>query len=185
MMPDPSIPDERFVDGLLAAVPVLANHALKEAIFEQSSSRLRRQRRMRMVGRVGLLAACFLGGMGAMAMLHSPEVVEKIVVVSVPKEAVPAVVDTQPNPIREKSPAQLEMEAESTTVKAESARRFREAGDRYLRDEANYGAALRCYRNFLDEAEETDLRPSESDTYLLVSLINARKKEKSNVQADR
>jgi hypothetical protein len=75
------------------------------------------------------------------------------------------------------SAAELELEAEKTLVKADSARRFREAGDRYLSDFADYQSALRCYRNFLDEADAADRAVTSEDTWLLTSLKRARKQE--------
>ena len=79
--------------------------------------------------------------------------------------------------VQVRSPAELELEAEKTLVKAEAARRFREAGDVYLRDYADYRAALRCYRNFLDEADPADLTVTPEDTWLLTSLKRAREQE--------
>jgi hypothetical protein len=75
------------------------------------------------------------------------------------------------------SPAELELAAEQAPEKAEAARRFREAGDRYLREFADYRAALRCYRNFLDEADPADQAVSPADTWLLTSLKRAREQE--------
>jgi hypothetical protein len=75
------------------------------------------------------------------------------------------------------TPAQIELEAERALAKEESSRLFREAGDRFLREEQDYQAALRCYRNFLDEAADTELAAADSDTWLLTSLKNARRKE--------
>jgi hypothetical protein len=79
--------------------------------------------------------------------------------------------------VRALSPAQIELEAEKTLVKSEAARRFREAGDLYLRDYADYRAALRCYRNFLDEADPADRQITPDDTWLLTSLKRAREQE--------
>jgi hypothetical protein len=70
--------------------------------------------------------------------------------------------------------------AEQMTEKAEAAKRVREAGDRYLRDAADYQSALRCYRHFLDGADAADLVVSPSDSWLLTSLKRAREQE--NVQ---
>ena len=61
-------------------------------------------------------------------------------------------------------------------VRADSARLFREAGDRYLREYADYRAALRCYRNSLD-ADPDALTISPDDTWLLTSLKRAREQE--------
>ena len=81
--------------------------------------------------------------------------------------------------VKARSPAELELEAEQIDVKAESARRFREAGDRYLSEFADYRAALRCYRNFLDEADPADRAVTPKDTWLLTSLKHAREQETS------
>ena len=78
---------------------------------------------------------------------------------------------------RPQSPADLELLAEQTPEKAEAARRFRQAGDRYLREFADYRAALRCYRNFLDEADPADRAVAPDDTWLLTSLKRAREQE--------
>jgi hypothetical protein len=75
------------------------------------------------------------------------------------------------------SPFELELEAEQTLARTESARRFREAGDLYLRDFADYRSALRCYRNFLDTAGAADLAVNSEDTWLLTSLKRAREQE--------
>jgi hypothetical protein len=75
------------------------------------------------------------------------------------------------------SPAELELAAEQIDDKPTAARRFREAGDRYLKDLADYRAALRCYRNFLDEADLADRAVTPDDTWLLTSLKRAREQE--------
>jgi hypothetical protein len=126
-----------------------------------------------MAVKAGLLAACFLGGMATMALFHN-EPAQVVVVTTI---APPSVADAPPTPERRLTPAQIEIEAELATAKADSARRFREAGDQYLADEGNYAAAIRCYRNFLDEADAADLVSTPSDTWLLASLKNARTKE--------
>ena len=90
------------------------------------------------------------------------------------------VADTPGSPVetpRRLSPGELELEAEKTLVKADSARLFREAGDSYVRDRADYQSALRCYRNFLDEAAPAERTVSPEDTWLLTSLKRAREQE--------
>ena len=166
--------DEAFVDELLAGRPGPANAGLKECLWRQTAAQLRRRRCWRLAARQGLLVACFLGGMGTMALVRSEPEPAKVVVVTVVE---PRPADPAPLPERRLTAAELELEAEKTLVKEESARRFREAGDRYLGEEQNIAAALRCYRNFLDEAGDTDLGDAQTDTWLLTSLKNARHKE--------
>jgi hypothetical protein len=165
--------DEEFVDELLAGRPVPENAGLKEGLWRHTSAQLRRRRCWRLAARPALLAACFLGGMGTMGLVRpEPEPAKVIVTVVEPRPADPA-----PLTERRLTAAELELEAEKTLVKEESARRFREAGDRYLGEEQNIAAALRCYRNFLDEAGDAGLGNAQTDTWLLTSLKNARHKE--------
>jgi hypothetical protein len=165
--------DEAFLDELLAAAPGVGNLSLRESLLRRTSIHLRRRRLVRTAAKVGLLATCFAGGMVTMALVPN-EPAQVVVVTTI---AAPNKPDAPPAPERRLTPAQIEIEAELATLKAESARRFREAGDQYLQDEGNYAAAVRCYRNFLDEADAADLVSTSSDTWLLASLKNARTKE--------
>jgi hypothetical protein len=173
MQPEQPDADDAFVDELLAAAPGVENPSLRESLLQRTSVHLWRRRRLRVAAKLGLLAACFMAGMGTMALFHSER--ERIVVVT--EIAPPSKAEALPAPARPLTPEQIEMQAELTTAKAESARRFREAGDRFLSDEGNYASAIRCYRNFLDEADAADLVNAPSDTWLLASLKNARTKE--------
>jgi hypothetical protein len=55
---------------------------------------------------------------------------------------------------------------------------YREAGDRYLRDENDLASAVRCYANALDSTSENDLAVRADDSWLLMALKQARRKEK-------
>ena len=70
-------------------------------------------------------------------------------------------------------------EAEQSAGEGRGGPAVPQAGDRYLRDYADYRAALRCYRNFLDEADPADRAVSTDDTWLLTSLKRAREQESS------
>jgi hypothetical protein len=163
-------------DELLTPKPTTSNDPLKAALLARTAGRIRFDRRMRRVGRVGICVACFVAGLSVAFLRPAPE--PATVYVQVPVQ-VPPVADAPGSPavVRVLSPAQIELEAEKTLVKAEAARRFREAGDLYLRDYADYRAALRCYRNFLDEADPADRRLTLDDTWLLTSLKRAREQE--------
>jgi hypothetical protein len=54
---------------------------------------------------------------------------------------------------------------------------YRRAADCYLNDEADPQSALRCYAAALDEAGPDDLDLSAEDSWLLMAIKNARKKE--------
>jgi len=169
-------------DELLTPKSPATNDELKAALLSRTSGRIRFDRRIRLGGRIGICVACFIAGLGVAFLRPSPE--PRVVYVQMPT---PPVADAPGSPKKDTgsppavarvlSPAELELEAEKTLVKAEAARRFREAGDVYLRDYADYRAALRCYRNFLDEADPTDLIVVPEDTWLLTSLKRAREQE--------
>jgi hypothetical protein len=162
-------------DELLEPRSPLPNDSLRADMLARTSRRIRAARRIRTAARVGLCILCFATGAAVMRLRPEPE--PKIVYIAVPekaKEEPPAV-----SPVKILSPAEIELAAEQILDPAEAARRFREAGDRYLREQANYQAALRCYRNFLDSADPADMTTSTEDTWLLTSLKRAREQENS------
>ena len=163
-------------DELLALQPPPANDTLRAAILDRTTRRLRLAWRTRLAARVGLCLACFAAGVGIALLRPAPDPV--IVYVPVREESPPVEPKEESPPPRTVvlSAAELELEAEKALGKAESARLFREAGDRYLRDYADYRAALRCYRNALD-ADPDALTISPDDTWLLTSLKRARAQE--------
>jgi hypothetical protein len=163
-------------DELLTPGPVPANDPLKAELLHRTGRRVRLASRVRFAGRAAVCLACFAAGAGAVRLLPAADQrIESVAVRKVP--AADAHGSPPPAVVRVPSPAELELQAEQTPVKAEAARRFREAGDRYLRDYADYRAALRCYRNFLDEADPDQLQVTPDDTWLLTSLKRARELE--------
>lgn len=180
MQPDEPTQEDSFVDELLTPGGEECGTDLRERLLDRTSRHLRFRRRIRNFGKLGVVAAAFAAGLILTPLLREPNVVERMVIVQVPVESEshgPA----NPQDMRRLTPAEVELEAERTLAKDESSRLFREAGDRYLNEEQNHEAALRCYRNFLDEAGEADLPVADSDTWLLTSLKNARLREIKNV----
>ncbi|HKA05673.1 MAG TPA: hypothetical protein VKD71_00355 [Gemmataceae bacterium] len=163
-------------DDLLTPKPTTGNEPLKGALLSHTVGRIHFDRRVRLVGRAGFCVACFAAGLFVALLRPAPEPTTVYVQVPVPA---PPVADAPGSPalVRVPSPAQIELEAEKTLVRAEAARRFREAGDLYLNYYADYKSALRCYRNFLDEADPADRRIASDDTWLLTSLKRAREQE--------
>ena len=162
-------------DELLSAKPQAANDRLRTEVLARTMRCIRVARRVRMASRVGICVLCFAAGAIAMWVQSSPEprTVYVEVAVEVPAKSEPPA----PAASAPVSPVALELAAEQLVEKAEAARRFREAGDRYLRDAADYQSALRCYRYFLDGADPADLVVSPSDSWLLTSLKRAREQE--------
>ena len=177
MTPTPLDPDaDPPWDELLQPVPVAPGTELRDALRTRTGRRVRFRRRLRQVRMGVTLAAVFAAGLVVRGWLDSPAPHGPALVVQV--VAPPA----QPPAPPYVSPAQLELEAEQMTTGAEAARRFREAGDRYLAELGDLRAALRCYRNFLDEAEPADRAMSATDNWLLVSLKRDRLKEGENAK---
>lgn len=162
-------------DELLAPKPVAANQPLRDAIFARCSGEVRWRRRGRILSRSAVCLACFACGVATNWLQSEPE--PRVVLRHVPADIEPPKPKEIPKPALQLSPSELELEAEKTLVRAESAKLFRQAGDRYVLDLADYRAALRCYRNFLDDADLDELNVSADDTWLLTSLKRARKLE--------
>jgi len=169
-------------DELLTPKPAIANESLKADVLIRTTRLVCFAAwRRRALGTAACLA-CF--GLGWATTHLRPAPAPEVVYVERPVAQTP-VADAPGSPVRPKteppaqklSPAEIELAAEQVLNKAEAARRFREAGDGYLKELADYRAALRCYRNFLDEADPADRAVAPDDTWLLTSLKRAREQE--------
>lgn len=161
-------------DELLTPQPAGPNDALKSELLARTSHRVRMTWRTRIATRVAAGLICFAAGVATTYLRPEPQSVTTVASV---RTTIAAADPAPPASARTLAPAELELEAEKATVKAESARLFREAGDRFLRDHADFLGALRCYRNFLNEADPADRAVSADDTWLLTSLKRAREQE--------
>lgn len=170
-------------DELLTPRTGTSNEALRQAILSQSSRSIRWRHRQRQAARAAVCGLCFVFGAATVWLRPAPqsEVITIFVEAPAAEEGKPPVANAPGSPVEKRrlSPSELELEAEKTLVKADSARLFREAGDLYVNDRADYQSALRCYRNFLDEAAPTELNVTPEDTWLLTSLKRAREQETS------
>jgi hypothetical protein len=170
-------------DDLLTPKLSAPNDALKEALLARTSRRVRFRAWRRRALAAGACLSCF--ALGVVTTWLRPEPAPQVVYVEVPAEVRAPVANAPGSPVPPKeqlpakvvTPAELELAAEQVDDKPAAARRFREAGDRYLRDLGDYRAALRCYRNFLDEADPADRAAGPDDTWLLSSLKRAREQE--------
>jgi hypothetical protein len=172
-------------DELLSPGPSSANDGLRAELLDRTARRVRLAGRARIAARVAVCLACFAAGAGLGVSLRPdlrPAPQPQVVYVEVPVAPgadAPGSPQEPPAAARTASPSELELQAEQASAKAEAARLFRAAGDGYLRDYADYRAALRCYRNYLDEAIPDALAVSPDDTWLLTSLKRARAQEKT------
>src|SRR5262245_16621381 len=144
-------------DDLLTPKPTFPNSALQADLLARTARRVRWAAWQRRATWGAACLGCFGLGWATTYLRPIPEPVTVYVERPVAPDLAP-VADAPGSPgpapqARARTPAEIELEAEQIAVKAEAARRFRDAGDRYLNDFADYGGALRCYRNFLDEAD--------------------------------
>lgn len=185
--PIPELPDD--LDGLLAPPAAGPAPELRDALFRRTERTLARGRLVRRLTTAGLIAAVFVVG-GLLGWVAKPDRetvrVERVPsppeVVTVPV-VVPVPVPESPEPPRTEiaTAAQAELLAEQADDRAEAARLYRLAGDRYLDDDQDYRNAARCYRLFLARVGDNGLSSDPADTWLLTSLKNAAFKEKFDV----
>src|SRR5262249_47217072 len=131
-MNDP-LSNEAICDELLTPLPAEEASGLRRQVLERTTRALRRRRWARRLARAAALAACSLAGVLTVALRPGPAPAPQAETRPRP-EAPPQ--GTPPVP----SPRELEWTAlESPDRQAE---RYREAGDRYLKDAADPQSAL-------------------------------------------
>lgn len=173
-------PDD--LESILSSPAATDSHALRDAIRVQTERVLWRRRVLRTTVKLGAVVAVFSLGVGAGVWTRSeaPMPVPEREVIVVPL-LIPLPGNEASASPEESIPApRLELQAEQIEDRAEAAKLYRVAGDRYLADE-DYRNAARCYRLFLARAGEPALQPDSKDTWLLTSLKNAAFQEKSHV----
>jgi hypothetical protein len=173
-------PDRDPCTDFLNAPPTAASDAaFQQRLLAQTRRLLRRRRWLRRAGFAAAFAACYLAGMVTWELLPAQAPDPRVIVVtgarrlpvSPPEEAVSRL-----------TAVVLENRAfDSVEARPEL---YQLAGDRYLAEFGDLQAALRCYRQALDESSEQDLRVKPEDNWLLIALKKARQKEKQNAKPD-
>jgi hypothetical protein len=147
----------------------------KAALREQTTRVLRRRRRLRQLGFVGMAAACYAAGLATMwTLLPRPAAT-----VDSPAQPLVIAATTKPSPPEEKPaerPELYEFQAQ-TAPPAERAARLRKAGDLYLEQANDYASALRCYTQAFDAAGPQALEFSLDDNWVVMAIKNARRLE--------
>jgi hypothetical protein len=164
-------------DFLQTHFPVPADDKLRQSLWLRTTGVLRRQRRLKHIGFVAALAACYATGLGSMWlwMPSSPgRGTPQSVAITAPSPA------PQPVVPDDRTPAVV-LELQALNSDADRPDLFRLAGHRYVKETGDLAAALRCYRHYLDKSSEKDLAISaEEDDFLLMALKMARQKEKDH-----
>jgi hypothetical protein len=179
------INDPKFLDSFLKIDPPDADPALHQDVLARTLSVVRRRRLVRRAGLVAGFAACFAAGALTMRLLTptvEPEV--RIVERFIDREAVPAPTPQLDPSVIAQAKSALDIEWQAVENPERRAELFRRAGDRYLNDENDLESAVRCYKIALEGASVEELQVTPQDTWLLISLKNARQEENRHGKSD-
>jgi hypothetical protein len=165
--------DDNWLEEKLTPIPPHPNHDdLRRRVLGETLRTFSRIRwRRRLLVAAGFLL-CYLAGFATWHFIHRSR--------SSTPEPPLAGLPSSPSPrpaLPAKSPRDLEWQAVEDSDR--NAHLFREAGDRYLQEEFDPLSAVRCYRQALDDEGEA-LTVSPEDSWLLMAIKHARKKEKDD-----
>jgi len=138
---------------------------LRRDLLDRTTRALRRRHLRRRLGAAGVLLTAYAAGLLTVAAVTPPEP-------AAPQLEVARSAEPPEPPV---TPAGLERRALERP--AQAGELYRRAADRYL-DEGDAGNAVRCYGNALEEAGAAGLEVSPDDSWLLIAIKHARKKEK-------
>jgi len=179
-------PDDAVESFLQSRPPVAQNASLEEQLLAQTTRVLRRRRVLRRARMATIFAGVFLAGAASAWLVKPapmpPEPADQ------PSHAAPAVKeDAPPQSAKDNGKPAASAWAEewrAFDARADRTRLFREAGDRYLAESQDVEAALRCYTQALDAGGDDALAVAPQDSWLLIALKDARRKEKARAFAD-
>jgi hypothetical protein len=158
-------PDEERLDELLSPPAAEVDAGFRRTVLARTTRLVRRRRRLTQASWWAALAACFVAGLVASYGIWP----------STPPEPPPAVSKTEPLTPEPATATALEWAAIDHPDRA--APLYQAAGDRYLAEDADPGAAVRCYGNALDAGSPADLTIQSTDSWLLMAIKDARQKE--------
>jgi hypothetical protein len=147
--------------------------ALRQDLLARTRRDLRMQRSARRLAWAAALAACYGAGLLTMRWFMTP---------ARPPEPAPLARQEEKTPIAQAAKQAVALEWEAVDRPDQQAALYRQAGDRYLTEEGDIAAALRCYGNALDSGTPEDLTTSSTDNWLLMAIKDARKKEKHDAK---
>jgi hypothetical protein len=147
-------------------VPPVAG-PLRQRLLDRTVVEVRGGGRRRRLQAVGVLAGSFVAGVLTLAALLPPPPSALPVARTAPKVVADAVAPTV---------TAVDLEWQALERPTQAAALYRRAGDDYLR-RAAHADALRCYGNALDEGTPHDLEVTSDDSWLLIAIKHARKKE--------
>jgi hypothetical protein len=154
------------LDELLAPHPAAPPSA---EVFARTVRVLRRQRCLRRVRGVAVLAATYAAGL-LTVLAYQPPTVGPAPLAEVRPVEPPSLTGEAPLPTQEELPA--------VNGAAAAVQLYHQAGDLFLSEDDPH-EALRCYSNALDAGKSEDLEVSTQDSWLLLAIKQARKKERA------
>jgi hypothetical protein len=167
------------IEAMLRPPPPPDNEALRQTVYTHTQRVLYRRRRLRQFAYAASLLLSFTVGAGTMQLMTRPALTDSGERGASPpcsSESAQQGADAPRSPTSEDSALDAEWVAfDSTDHRSEL---YRQAGDRYIKDESDLQSALRCYSNALDNGSEQDLAISPDDNWLLMAIKDARQKEK-------
>ena len=162
------------LEHLLAPPPVPADAGpLRQDLLERTTRALSKRRRLRTFAGALALAACAVAGLLTMHGV-APRGVRPVV------QRRP--VERQERPAPGPAPSAVALEWQALEGPGRPAELYRQAGDRYLEEEGDPSAAVRCYGHALDAGGERDLAIAPEDSWLLMTIKAARQKEKDDAK---
>ncbi len=171
------------LDDLLTPRPLPSEPMGMRDVLHGDAARVQRRRRWAIRGRrVAVLACFYAAGLASMQYCRTDDERPPAEVVVVPPAVVPTSTEAI-DPYRHDPPERLEKWA-FLQAGEKRTELYRRAGDGYLGRE-DVEAALRCYRKALDGGSAADLAVrADSDSWLLMSLKMAKKKERLNARTN-
>jgi hypothetical protein len=140
-------------------------------LFARTVQALRGQRRRRQLAGIAILTAVYAAGLLTVLACQPPADPPP----SVQAEVSSAASNPPVAPLARRAP---DVEWQALDWPEEAAGLYREAGDLYLAD-ADPAEAVRCYGNALNAGKPRDLEVSSDDSWLLMAIKTARKKERN------
>ncbi len=159
------------LEDLLAPPTAASDDSFRRNVLAQTVRVLRRRRIWRGLLRAAGLVFCYGAGLLTMYVLRpAPQ--------PAPQPAVVAPAPTAPAA----APSALAQEWDAVDNPDRADKLYRAAGDRYLAQESDPRAAVRCYGNALSARPAADLTIEPGDSWLLMAIKDARQRERRDAK---
>jgi hypothetical protein len=171
------------LEAMLRPPSPLNNEALRQVVYERTRRVMYRRRRLHRLAYAAALLVSFGAGLlvtRISTLSPVPPEVPQVTVAPLKKPAPPTRAPSPPALSPQQSAVVLEWQAFDSLK--ESGALYRQASERYLREENDPQSALRCISNYLDNGTEQDLAISSDDNWLLMAIKVARQKEKRHAK---